>query len=277
MKMKLCIRPHDIGTDTSADYLGREIGKLGFYGVQLAVGKVIKGNDGSPEKLTAEAVKEIRSGFNENGVEIPILGAYFNPVHSNKDKVKAGAEKFADHLRKSKDFGALYVASETGSYNDDQWTYNPRNQTMEAFEEDVKIFAPLAEVAKEAKSCMSLEGAWHHCMYCPEQMNRLIKEIDTGYVRTTVDILNYLYIGNYEERYDIFHKCLDLFGDKIVIFHIKDFVPDGDKLTEVPLGKGIMGWDKIIPEIRSNLPNAFLVFEGVKDLKPSLEYFKTLL
>jgi len=275
--MKLCIRPHDIGTDTSADYLGKEIAKLGFYGVQLAVAKAIHGNDGSPDKLTTDAVKEIRAGFNSNGVEIPILGAYFNPVHSDKGKVKAGADKFGDHLKKAKDFGALYVASETGSYNDDKWTYNPKNQTNEAFDEVLSVFAPLAQVAKEAKSCMSLEGAWGHCMYSPEQMAKLIKEIDTGYVRTTVDIYNYLYIDNYEERYNIFHKCLDLFGDKIVIFHIKDFVPEGDHLTEVALGKGIMGWDKIIPEIRSNLPNSLLVFEGVKDLIPSLEYFKTLL
>ncbi len=275
--MKLCIRPHDIGTDTTADFLGREIGKLGFDGVQLAVAKAIHGNDGSPAMLTEQAVKEIRAGFNANGVEIPILGAYFNPVHSDKSKVKAGAEKFADHLKKAHGFGALYVASETGSYNDDKWTYNPKNQTNEAFDEVLSVFAPLAEVAKEAKSYMSLEGAWGHCMYSPEQMARLIKEIDTGYVRTTVDIYNYLYIGNYEERYNIFHKCLDVFGDKIVIFHIKDFIPDGDHLTEVPLGKGIMGWDKIIPEIKSKLPNSCLVFEGVKDLSNSLEYFKTLL
>ena len=185
--------------------------------------------------------------------------------------------KLVRYTKKAKDFGALYVASETGSYNDDKWTYNPKNQTNEAFDEVLSVFAPLAQVAKEAKSCMSLEGAWGHCMYSPEQMAKLIKEIDTGYVRTTVDIYNYLYIDNYEERYNIFHKCLDLFGDKIVIFHIKDFVPEGDHLTEVALGKGIMGWDKIIPEIRSNLPNSLLVFEGVKDLIPSLEYFKTLL
>ena len=275
--MELCIRPHDIGTDTTADFLGKEIAKLGFYGVQLAVAKAIHANDGSPENLTQEAIKEIRAGFNSHGVEIPILGAYFNPVHSDKAKVKAGRDKFADHLQKAREFGALYVASETGSYNDDKWTYNPRNQTEEAFDEVLQIFAPLAEIAREAKSCMSLEGAWGHCMYSPEQMARLIKEIDTGYVRTTVDIYNYLYIGNYEQRYDIFHKCLDLFGDKIVIFHIKDFVPEGDHLTEVPLGKGIMGWDKIVKEIRAELPNALLVFEGVKDLKNSLDYFKTLL
>ena len=274
--MKLCIRPHDIGTNTTAAELGRKIHELGFYGVQLAIAKAIKGQNGAPGTLTPQVIQEIRSGFNDNGVEIPILGAYFNPVHSNKAIVTAGQAKFADHLAKAKEFGALYVASETGSYNDEPWTYNPRNQTEEAFAEVTGVFAPLADAARQAGSFLSAEGAWHHCIYCPKQMQRFLKELDNGFVRTTVDLFNYLCIDNYERRYDIFHECLDLFGDKIVIFHIKDFVPENGELVEVGLGKGIMGWDKLLPEIRRELPDALLVFEGVHDLQESLTYWASL-
>lgn len=275
--MKLCIRPHDIGKDMSADDLGEKIGALGFDGVQLAIAKAIRGNDGSPEALTPDAVREIRAGFNSHGVEIPVLGAYFNPVHSNKEKVRQGSRKFADHLKKARDFGATLVASETGSYNDDKWTYNPKNQTDEAFNEVVSVFAPLAQAAKEAGALLSAEGAWHHCIYSPEQMARFLREIDTGAVRVTVDVLNYLYIGNYEQRRSIFDKCLELFLDKIAIFHIKDFVVQDGKLVEVGIGKGIMGWDTFLPEIKKNVPNAILVFEGVKDLDESLAYFRSLM
>ena len=275
--MKLCIRPHDIGKDMTADELGKKIHALGFDGVQLAVAKAIKGQNGEPDTLTKEVIQDIRKGFNDNEVEIPVLGAYFNPVHSNKQKVAAGQAKFADHLRKASLFGAKYVASETGSYNDEPWTYNPKNQTEEAFQTVLSVFAPLADAAKESGSYLTPEGAWHHCMFCPKQMNRLIKELDNGYVRTTVDVFNYLYIGNYEERFNILHECFDLFGDKIAIFHIKDFVPAKDHLEEVGLGKGIMGWDKMLPEIRREVPNAILVFEGVKDLDESLKYFRPLM
>ncbi|MCR5290658.1 MAG: sugar phosphate isomerase/epimerase [Treponema sp.] len=275
--MKLCIRPHDIGTNTTAADLGSKIHALGFYGVQLAIAKAIKGQNGSPETLSQEVIQDIRKGFNDNHVEIPILGAYFNPVHSDKSKVAAGQAKFADHLRKASLFGAKYVASETGSYNDEPWTYNPKNQTEEGFNEVLSVFSPLADTAKESGSYLTPEGAWHHCIYSPKQMNRLLKALDNGFVRTTVDIFNYLYIGNYEQRYDILHQCFELFADKIVIFHIKDFVHQGNELVEVPLGKGIMGWDKMIPEIRREVPQALLVFEGVQDLPNSLSYFKNLL
>ena len=275
--MTLCIRPHDVGKD-SPEALAEKIHALGFHGVQLAIAKAIKDQNGNPDTLTEEVCKEIKAGFNKHNVEIPLLGAYFNPVHSNKEKVKAGAEKFADHLRKAHLFGAKYVASETGSYNDEPWIYHPKNQTEEAFEEVYSVFKPLADVAKEAGSFLTVEGAWGHCMYCPAQMERLVKALDNGNIRVTVDIYNYLYEKNYEQRFDILDECLDRFGDKIAVFHIKDFNvnPDGT-LREVGIKDGIMGWDKMLPKIKKAVPNALLVFEGMKDLENSLEIFKSYL
>lgn len=275
--MTLCIRPHDVGKDTP-EALAEKIHALGFQGVQLAIAKAIKDQNGNPDTLTEEVCKEIKAGFNKHNVEIPLLGAYFNPVHSNKEKVKAGAEKFADHLRKAHLFGAKYVASETGSYNDEPWIYHPKNQTEEAFEEVYSVFKPLADVAKEAGSFLTVEGAWGHCMYCPAQMERLVKALDNGNIRVTVDIYNYLYEKNYEQRFDILDECLDRFGDKIAVFHIKDFNvnPDGT-LREVGIKDGIMGWDKMLPKIKKAVPNALLVFEGMKDLENSLSIFKSYL
>lgn len=275
--MTLCIRPHDVGKDTP-EALAKKIHALGFQGVQLAIAKAIKDQNGNPDTLTEDVCKEIKAGFNKHNVEIPLLGAYFNPVHSNKEKVKAGAEKFADHLRKAHLFGAKYVASETGSYNDEPWIYHPKNQTEEAFEEVYSVFKPLADVAKEAGSFLTVEGAWGHCMYCPAQMERLVKALDNGNIRVTVDIYNYLYEKNYEQRFDILDECLDRFGDKIAVFHIKDFNvnPDGT-LREVGIKDGIMGWDKMLPKIKKAVPNALLVFEGMKDLENSLEIFKSYL
>ncbi len=278
--MKILIRPHDIGKG-SADWLGATAHEWGFDGVQLAIAKAVEGQNGNPGTLTAEVVKEIRDGFNSHNVEIPLLGAYFNPVHSNKDKVKAGAEKYADHLRHAAEFGAKFVASETGSYNDDKWTYNPLNQTEEAFQEVKKIFAPMPAIAKESGVYMALEGAWGHCMYKPEMLKRLADEIDPGLenFRFIVDIYNYLYIGNHEQREEIFDKCLELFKGKILGFHMKDYVVNEEtkELEIAPLGKGIMGWDKFLPKIVKECPDAMLIFEGVKDVPNSLKYVKSFL
>lgn len=278
--MKILIRPHDIGKG-SADWLGSTAHEWGFDGVQLAIAKAVEGQNGNPGTLTPEVIKEIRDGFNSHNVEIPLLGAYFNPVHSNKDKVKAGADKYADHLRHAAEFGAKFVASETGSYNDDKWTYNPLNQTEEAFQEVKKIFAPMPAIAKESGVYMALEGAWGHCMYKPEMLKRLADEIDPGQenFRFIVDIYNYLYIGNHEQREAIFDKCLELFRGKILGFHMKDYIVNEEtkELEIAPLGKGIMGWDKFLPRIVKECPDAMLIFEGVKDVPGSLAFVKSFL
>jgi L-ribulose-5-phosphate 3-epimerase len=274
--MKIVIRPHDLGKGT-ADELGKKARGYGFDGVQLAIAKAIVGQSGNPGTLTPEVIDEIRHGFEDNAITIPILGAYFNPVHSNRDKVIAGQEKYADHLRHAKEFGALYVSSETGSYNDEPWTYNPRNQTEEAFQAVKAVFTPLAHVAEESGAVMVLEGAWGHCMYKPEQMRRLIDEIDTGAVKTIVDMLNYLYIENYQDREKLFYTCLDLFQGKIAAFHLKDFIVADGAIREVPLGDGIMGWDTFLPVISNSVPDAYLVFEGVPDVAKSFSFVHSVI
>lgn len=104
-----------------------------------------------------------------------------------------------------------------------------------------------------------------------------VSELGDGHVFTTVDIFNYLYIGNYQQRYEIFDKALELFKGKIACFHVKDFIVDGDSLKEVAIGTGIMGWDKLLPQIVKNVPDPILVFEGVPEKEKSLAYFKGLL
>ncbi|MGI5071237.1 sugar phosphate isomerase/epimerase [Treponema pectinovorum] len=275
--MKILIRPHDIGKG-SADWLGKTAFEWGFDGVQLAIAKAVEGQNGNPGTLTPQVIDEIRTGFNRYNVEIPILGAYFNPVHSNKEKVELGAQKYADHLRHAKEFGAKFVATESGSYNDDKWTYNPKNQTEEAFKEVKKVFERMPKIAEESGVCMAIEGAWGHCMYKPEVLKRLADEIDPGQknFRFIVDIYNYLYMGNHEKRSEIFETCLKLFKGKICGFHLKDYVVKDGELELAPLGQGIMGWKDFLPVIMEQEPNAYLIFEGVKDVPASLKFVRSI-
>lgn len=188
-------------------------------------------------------------------------------------------DKFSEHLVFENDFHAGYVGSETGSYNDDKWTYNPLNRTEEAFNENVRIFGKLAEVAKANNAKMALEGAFGHCMFEPKALKRLVDTIDNGSVYYIVDIYNYLSIDNYMNHTKIFDECLELFKDKIVIFHIKDFVIEDGALKQCCIGKGMMDYDYIMPLIKKNCPNAYLIFEGSKpeDMEFSYKFVKTKL
>ena len=273
--MKIGVRVHDFGK-SDAKTLALKAKNVGFDAVQLVLNKAIEGESGLAGTLSKEKAEGFYKAFNDEGIEIAMLGAYFNPVHSDKEKVKSLILKFKEHLKYEHDFKAGFVGSETGSFNDDKWTYNPLNRTEEAFQEVKRIFSDLAKTAEEYNANMAIEGAFGHCMFEPKALHRLVTEINSNNVYYIVDIYNYLAISNYEKQTEIFDECLELFKDRIVIYHIKDFVIEDGALKQCCIGKGLMNFDYMLPKIKKATPNAYLIFEGSKpeDMEFSYKFIK---
>lgn len=273
--MKIGVRVHDFGK-SDAKTLAKKAKAVGFDAVQLVLNKAIEGETGLAGTLSKEKAENFYKAFADEGIEIAMLGAYFNPVHSDKEKVKSLVAKFKEHLKYENDFKAHFVGSETGSFNDDKWTYNPLNRTEEAFQEVKRIFSDLAKTAEECNANMAIEGAYGHCMFEPKALHRLVTEINSNNVYYIVDIYNYLAIENYQKQTEIFDECLKLFKDRIVIYHIKDFVVEDGALKQCCIGKGIMNFDYMLPKIKKYTPNAYLIFEGSKpeDMEFSYKFIK---
>jgi len=273
--MKICLRAHDLGKSTSKD-LAEKIHNLGFDGVQLAINKAIIGQTAQPGTLNDDLASEIKNDFNSLGIEVAMIGSYFNPVHSNKALVENNIMKFKEHLKYGKKMGTHYIGSETGSFNDDKWTYHPLNRTEEAYQEVKRIFGELVDYAKDVDVNIAIEGADGHCIYHPKQLKRLIDDINNDHMFVTVDIYNWLNINNHQDHTLIFDECLDLFGDKIVIFHLKDYIIKDQQLVKVGLGLGLMNLDYMLTRIKEDNPNSYLIFEGVMpdDIVSSLELVK---
>lgn len=275
--MKIGVRVHDFGK-SDAKTLAKQAKKIGFDAVQLVLNKAIEGETGLAGTLSKEKANAFYEDFKNEGIEICLLGAYFNPVHSNKELVAKNIAKFKEHLLFENDFHSPLVGTETGSYNDDKWTYNPLNRTEEAFNENVRIFTDIARYAESVNSNFALEGAFGHCMHSPQRLKELSDAINSKNQYFIVDIYNYLAYENYMMQEKIFDDCLTLFEDRIMIFHIKDFIVDDEnqKLIQCCIGKGIMNYDYMLPIIKEKCPNAVLVFEGSKpeDMQFSYNFIK---
>ena len=273
--MKIGVRVHDFGK-SNALTLAKQAKAIGFDSVQFVLNKAIEGETGLAGTLSTEKAKYFCDTFKNEGINICMLGAYFNPVHSNKELVEKNILKFKEHLKYESDFEALYVGTETGSYNDDKWTYNPLNRTEEAFTENVRIFSDIARYAESVNANFALEGAFGHCMYNPSRLKKLADAINSPNQYFIVDIYNYLALENHEKHCEIFDECIELFKDRIVIFHIKDYLVGEDKLVQTCIGKGLMNFDYMLPIIKEKCPNAYLVFEGSKpeDMQFSFDFIK---
>lgn len=255
------IRAHDLGVK-GEHQVAEALKAKGLDGVQLVVYKCTDDVKYEVGAITPSRAEEIGASLQNSGCEIPLIGAYFNPVHPNQEKIDRGIAVFKDYLSVAKNIGCNVVGSETGSYNGDPWIYHPMNHSDEALDRVVETFSLLADYADECGVNIGMEGAFGHVCHTPERLDEAIRRIGRSNIRIIFDLYNYLDISNVDSAYDILDRGLELFGDRILLFHIKDFVIGETKLQQCGVGKGILDYDKILRKIYNHNPNAILVLEG---------------
>ena len=259
--MKICIRAHDLGVK-GTDAILKSIQELGIDGVQMVCYKAYDDIAYQPEAITQHKAKEIGNAFRACDAMIPLVGAYFNPVHSDQAKVDRCFRIFADYLKVCGQMGCRMVGSETGSFNDDKWTYHPRNRTEEALQTVVDTFSKLCDIAAEQGSMVAMEGAAGHVCWNVATLARARRMIGKP-TKVIFDLYNYLDESNQEKYLDILAEGLETFRGEILLFHMKDCLfRENDKPQQVPFGPGQMDMKAILKMIKDYDENAVLTLEG---------------
>lgn len=274
--MKLNIRAHDLGVKGEENIISK-LDELGLSGVQLVAYKALPDVAYAPGAMSVERAAAVCKRFRDAGKRIPLIGAYFNPVHPDEQKIKNGIDVFRDYLGLAKTLGCDTVGSETGSYNGDKWTYHPKNRTDEALGRVISVFSELCDYAKDCGTYVGMEGAFGHVCYDVKTLDRAVKAIGRDNIKIIFDLYNYLDASNIDKMYDILDEGLDAFGDSICVFHIKDCVVAEDgSLKQCGVGKGIFDYSRILPRIKNVCPDAELVFEGTtgEDIPYAIRHIK---
>lgn len=259
--MKLCIRAHDLGVNGTDAILTR-LEELGIDGVQMVCYKAYDDISYAPGAFTEEKAKEIGQAFAERGASIPLVGAYFNPVHSNREKAARCEAIFAEYLKVCRSMGCTYVGSETGSFNDEPWIYHPKNRTEEGLQMVVETFSRLCDVAEANGSMVAMEGAAGHVCYDVDTLARARKQIGKP-TKVIFDLYNYLDESNQMDYLEILDRGLEVFDGEILLFHMKDcLLRSGAAPKQVPLGTGDLDMEAILRRIKRYDENAVLTLEG---------------
>ena len=253
--MQIAFRTHDLGVKGLENAV-QKCENCGISAVQLVAYKFLDDVKYAPNGLTKERAEEIGKALKTAGISVPLIGAYFNPVHSNKEKVASCKAVF------------------TGSFNDDKWTYNPLNRTEGALETVIKTFKELALYAKEVGAYIGMEGAAGHVCWNVATLKRAVDGVGGDNVKVIFDIYNYLDAQNYKNYLKILDEGLNTFAGKIVVFHIKDCVFEDGKLKQVAPGKGMFDFNEILGKIKAYDENAVLVLEGTSgdDILPCINF-----
>jgi sugar phosphate isomerase/epimerase len=267
--IKVGIRAHDIGKMDVFE-LSQEVKNFGFDGVQLVFNKALN------QMVDFHDLSDIKHAFKDN---IMMLGAYFNLVHPDYFEVDKGIKNFKKHLEIAKELNACYVGTETGSLMGSPWGYVKENHDEKTLHQVIEIVKDLTKYAELHDAKIAIEGAYAHVAYGPKQVKKIIDAVKSPNLKVTIDLFNFLHIGNYKERNEIFLEAISLLKDDIVIFHLKDFIIENNTLKQVGLGQGLMDYPWIIQTIKKNFKDVFLIFEGVvgEDIQTSLQLILSLL
>lgn len=259
--MKLCIRAHDLGVRGTAGIL-KQLKDLDIDGVQMVCYKAYDDIKYAPGSITEDQARQIGDAFYAAGKSIPMVGAYFNPVHSNMAKRENSLQIFAEYLKLCKAMGCEAVGSETGSYNDEPWIYHPKNRTEEGLQAVAAAFSQLCDVAADNGTWVAMEGSAGHVCYDVDALAKARKLIGKP-TKVIFDLFNYLEASNQADYLKILDKGLDIFAGEILLFHMKDCVfENGKDPVQVPFGTGQMDLEAVLRRIKAYDQNAVLTLEG---------------
>lgn len=273
--MQIAFRTHDLGVKGLENAIDK-LRACGISAVQLVAYKFLDEIKYAPDELDGLNTTAIGTALADAGISVPLIGAYFNPVHSDKQKVERGISVFKEYLKYSANLGCNIVGSETGSFNDDKWTYNPLNRTEEALQTVIATFKELAAYAQSVGAFVGMEGAAGHVCWNVATLKRAIDAIGADNIKIIFDLYNYLDGENYVRYLDILDEGLEVFKGKIHIFHIKDCVFEDGKLRQVAPSKGMFDFEKILSKIKAYDKDATLVLEGTmgEDIVPCIKFIR---
>lgn len=259
--MQLSVRAHDLSVQGGEALIGA-LKKSGADGLQLVCYKSFADVRHTPNGIDEARALSIGNALSLANIPVVLLGAYFNPVHSDPAKVQDGMAIFSDYLRYGAALGCNIVGSETGSRSDEPWVYHPDNRTETSLSLVVERFFSLCKTAAQYGAFVGIEGAAGHVCWNIATLQKAYERIGCENLRIIFDLYNYLDRANCRDYYDLLCEGLETFGDRICCFHLKDCVFENGGFRQVPLGRGELDYDRIIGAIRKHNENATLIMEG---------------
>ena len=259
--MKICIRAHDLGKKGTENILS-EITQLGIDGVQMVCYKAYDDVAYAPGGISLQQAQAIGQAFANAGKMIPLVGAYFNPVHPDREKAARCEGIFAEYLQLCRAMGCSYVGSETGSCNGDPWSYHPDSRTEASLQLVVETFSRLCDVAAQHGAIVAVEGAVDHVCYDVKTLAEARRRIGKP-TKVIFDLFNYMDGENQHDYISILEEGLQTFAGEILLFHMKDckFSAEG-KPKQVPFGTGDLDLEAILSRIKKYDADAVLTLEG---------------
>ncbi len=258
--MQLGIRLHDVKKAPLEERVA--IAKeQGFACAHVALSKLISEYPTDDCALTPGFACHLKRVFQQNGLDLAVLGCYLNLANPNEEALKKIRKRYYAHLRFASLCGAGVVGTETGAVNE-AYKYEEANHSEEALEIFVRNLRPVVECAEKMGVILAIEPVFKHIVCSPARARRVLDCVSSSNLQIIFDPVNLLDLENYESREEIFEEAMELLGPDIAMIHLKDFVIRDGKMESVAAGTGLMNYEKILRFIKTRKPYIHVTLEN---------------
>lgn len=260
--MNLGIRLHDVAPGTFEERI-KNVSDNGFGCGHLALYKMLKEYPNDNSALTPGYAMHIKNVFARNNVDIAVLGCYLNLANPDPDELKKIQDTYRAHIRFNSVLGAGVVGTETGCPNR-EYKSCPENMTDESLNLFIKNLTPVVEYAEKMGVIMAIEPVVRHIVYCPQAARKVLDAIPSPNLGIIFDPVNLLDINNYKDQKEICREAIELYGDDIMMVHIKDYMPEETDLKSMGAGLGMMDYTDIMKFVKTRKPFMHVTLEDTK-------------
>lgn len=274
--MRIGIRGHDIGY-YKLDELGQIMNEKNLKSIQFVPKKIISEFEVAEGSLTPGMAQHINEVIGKYGINISLLGCYINLANPNDNELNKLLDTFKEHIRFAKYLGCSIVGTETGALNR-EYVYTEKNHTEEAFQRSLNSIKILVEEAEKFGVVVGIEGVAKHVMNTPERLKRALYSISSNNLQVIFDPINFIDESNYDKQDEIIKKSFELFGNKIMIIHAKDFIYKNGKIEQVSIGEGQFNYPLLLSLIKEKKPYVDIILEDTvpEDLDSSIKYINDI-
>ncbi len=259
--MNYGMRCHDICPKGDIDAVFDGVRDSGIHQIQLALGKSISGFDFNYGHYSPGFGRVIREKLKERGIHVAVLGCYINPVSPDEPKRQEAVRKFIEHLKYAKAIGADMVGTETGRYDPD-FKVTPYTYTEGCYQLLLKSMREIAAAAEKLGMTVGVEAVHDHTLYCPEIMRRFLEDMDSPNVEAILDPVNLISGENYLHQDEVIENAFRLYGDRITMVHVKDFVLKDGKPQFAHVGEGLFHYEPLMRNLKSQKPYITMLLEN---------------
>lgn len=268
------IRAHDI-QQSSIEEVADVVAAKGLTSVQLALKKSLKGINSELGSLSPGFAHTIGGVFKKRDLQIAVLGCYINMIHPDLTQRRRELDRFKEHICFARDFGCSIVGTETGNVHA-EIKYTEDNFQEQPFMDVVESVKELVQEAEKFGVIVGIEGGINHPIHTPVRMKRLLDLIPSNNLQVIYDPANFTSLENYEHQEAVMEEAFELFGDRMVILHAKDFVIEDQQVKMVPVGQGKLNYDALFKLLKKKKPYITMLMESTTEpyIDESIAYLR---